>query len=61
MLSEQFFTQNVEFKRNFCSERIQILRENKKNTKNLEESEKINRMILGYEDLLKKLDQKFNS
>jgi len=61
MLSEQFFTQNVEFKKNFFNERIHILRENKKNTENLEESEKINRMILGYEDLLKKLNEKFNS
>ena len=60
MLSEQFFTQDVEFKKSFFIERIHTLQLNEKLTENTEESEKMKRMISGYKDLLIKLAPDFN-
>ena len=54
MLSEQFFTEDVEFKKNFFTERIHTLQLNQKLTEDPEESEKMKRMISGYKDMLKK-------
>ena len=60
MLSEQFFTQDVEFKKNFFIARIHTLQLNEKLTEDHDESEKMKRMISGYKDLLSRLDPSFN-